>query len=332
MDLPRSPILRELCLSLRARHYALSTERSYVSWVAKFIRYHKLTSRQDLLPGEALIESFLTHLAVDQKVAASTQNQAMNALVYFYKNVLNDKLDGVINGVRSNRDPRVPVVLSRREIQQVLSLLRGNAALPARLMYGAGLRLGEVIRLRIQEVDFDYRTIIVRNSKGNKDRSVPLPSTLEAALMTQIEQRRTQHRKDLERGEGQVYMPGALARKYPKASKQFPWQYLFVTLGVSADPRTGQRRRHHINKATVGRCIRQAVKESGIEKRVTPHTLRHSFATHLLQSGTDIRTIQTLLGHRDVKTTMIYTHVLRAGPMGVTSPLDVLSNSSTIQE
>lgn len=277
-----------------------------------------------MLPGEPFIEGYLSHLAIDSNVAASTQNQAMNALVYFYKNVLSAELTGDINAIRSRREPRMPVVLGHSEIKAVMLYLGGAGALPARLLYGAGLRVTEACRLRVHDLDFEYRTIVVRNSKGNKDRTVPLPRALESSLKAQISRRKDQHDVDLANGVGSVYLPNALQRKLG-AEKAFGWQYLFVTGRLSVDPRSGKRRRHHLEPSVIAKCVRSATRKTEIVKRVTPHTFRHSFATHLLQSGTDIRTIQMLLGHRDVKTTMIYTHVLKAGPVGVTSPLDVLS-------
>ena len=320
----QSPILNELCQALRARHYALSTERSYIRWVKLFIRFHSIKSRTEMSPGEPLIESFLTHLAIDNNVAVSTQNQAMNALVFLYKHVLKQKLTTVIDGVRSTKEPRIPVVLSQDEVTTLLALTSGSSAIPAKIMYGSGLRSIEVVRLRIQDLDFDYNTITVRNGKGNKDRSTPLPSSLKQPLTEQINKRKIQHDIDLESNQGSVYLPNALAKKYPAAGTDFRWQYLFASRKISIDPRSDVRRRHHMDKSIISKAISRAAKHAGIIKRVTPHTLRHSFATHLLQNGIDIRTIQQLLGHRDLATTMIYTHVLKSGSFGVASPLDNL--------
>jgi integron integrase len=289
----------------------------------RYIRHHGFKSRQELAATpEANIEAFLTHLAVDGDVAPSTQNQAMNALLYLYRNVLGLTLNGRIDAVRAQRQVRLPVVLTPDETRRLLAIMDGQPGLMARLIYGSGMRIMECVRLRVKDVDFGMREITVRSGKGDKDRLVPLPDSLAPALKEQVERVRIMHEQDLAAGGGSVYLPHALERKYPHAAREWIWQYLFPAQAVSKDPRSDVVRRHHVNEDTLGKALRQAVHRAGIAKQVSPHTLRHSFATHLLQRGTDIRTIQALLGHNDVSTTMIYTHVLRQGGQGVRSPLD----------
>lgn len=309
---------------LRRLHYSIHTERAYCDWISRFVRFHHLQSRQTLLvESEKKVEDFLTHLAVQANVAASTQNQAFNALVFLYKRVLNYPLEGV-EATRSRKEKRIPVVLTREEVKQVLTLLEGTSELLVKLLYGSGLRITEAVRLRVQDIDYGYKQVTVRNGKGMKDRVTSFPQKLEPLLRNHMERVKEIHDQDLAAGYGAVYLPYALARKYPNAEKEWLWQYAFPSRNLSEDPRSGVTRRHHIDQSVVNKAIKQAVRKAGIVKKVSAHTFRHSFATHLLQRGTDIRTIQSLLGHKDLETTMIYTHVLKQGGEGVISPLDDL--------
>jgi integron integrase len=309
---------------LRLKHYSLQTERIYCDWIKRFIKFHKMQSRQDLVDGEVKIEDFLTYLAIDQKVAASTQNQAMNALVFLYKQVLNISLEKKIDAVRSKKNHRIPVVLTQDEVKQIIGLMDGTTGLVVKLLYGSGLRITEAVRMRVQDIDFDYKQITIRSGKGNKDRVTTFPTSLEASLKLHLQKVQIIHQQDLLKGFGRVFLPNALARKYTAADKEWNWQYVFPATKLSNDPRSKLRRRHHIDQSAINKAIKTAVKTLQINKKVSAHTFRHSFATHLLQRGTDIRTIQSLLGHNDLETTMIYTHVLNQGGHGVTSPLDDL--------
>lgn len=272
--------------------------------------------------GEPEVTKFLSWLATERKVAPSTQNQALSAILFLYKHVLNIELEWLDDVVRAKRPAHVPVVLTRSEVRALISSIRGVNNLIANLLYGTGMRLTEGLRLRIQDIDFDYRQIIIRSGKGNKDRHTVLPEKLISPLQEQIEYALQIHERDIADGFGEVYLPYALARKYPNAAREPGWQYVFPSSRRSIDPRDGVTRRHHADEKNLQRAIKQAVRRIGLNKRVTTHTLRHSFATHLLESGYDIRTVQELLGHKDVKTTMIYTHVLNKGGRGVLSPLD----------
>lgn len=322
---PKKKILDELRDLMRVQHYSIRTERTYVDWVRRFIRYHDLKKREQLTErAETKIEAFLTHLAVDGKVAPSTQNQAMNALVYMYSQFLRHPLEGRINAIRADKKTRLPVVLTTDETRRLLAVMDGQSGLMARLIYGSGMRIMECVRLRVKDVDFEMKEITVRSGKGDKDRLVPLPESLIPALRAQLDRVRVLHEQDLLAGFGSVYLPYALDRKYPNAAKEWGWQYFFPAQGLSVDPRSDVRQRHHVNEDTLNKAMRQAARKVGLAKPVSPHTLRHSFATHLLQRGSDIRTVQSLLGHNDVATTMIYTHVLRQGGQGVRSPLDQL--------
>ena len=307
---------------MRVKHYAFRTELSYISWIKKFILFHQKRHPKDM--GETEVEAFLTWLAVEKNVAKSTQNQAFNALIFFYREVLKRPLEGRVDAVRSRKKQRLPVVMSKEETHRVLSAMSGTTQLMAKLFYGSGLRLMECIRLRVKDIDFELNEIRVHSGKGDKDRLVPLPESIKTALKTHIERVKLIHEHDLAEGNGEVYLPQALARKYPKAGKEWEWQYVFPSHKISLYPRKNVMRRHHMDPSSLDRAIKRAVKLAGIIKRVSSHTFRHSFATHLLQTGTDIRTIQSLLGHNDVSTTMIYTHVLRQGGQGVKSPLDTL--------
>ena len=280
--------------------------------------------REDLANGESKIETFLTDLAVNGKVAPSTQNQAMNALVFLYRQVLKAPLDEKIDAVRADRKVNVPVVLTREEVAKVVSLLDGEAQTIVKLLYGSGLRIMEAVRLRVKDVDFQMKQVTVRSGKGDKDRFTTLPVSLIPPLENQMRKARVLHEQDLAQGYGAVYLPYALARKYPSAAKEWAWQYLFPARDLSTDPLAGVLRRHHVDPSVVNKAIKVAVRRAGLTKVISAHSFRHSFATHLLQRGTDIRTIQELLGHTDVATTMIYTHVLQQGGQGVPSPLDDL--------
>lgn len=306
--------------AIRAKHYSIRTEEAYVSWIRRFILFHGKRHPKDM--GAAEIEEYLTYLAMERNVAASTQNQALSALLFLYQNVLKQDLEHPIDAVRAKKPKRLPTVLTKGEAQQVLAALSGTHQLIAKLLYGSGLRLIESLRLRVKDIDFQQHQIIVRDGKGAKDRITVLPDSLVEPLRKHLRRVKMIHRQDLDDGYGAVYLPDALERKYPNANKAWIWQYVFPSSTLSKDPRSGIVRRHHLHESTVQRAVRKAVKLTRIDKHVTPHVFRHSFATHLLEDGYDIRTVQELLGHEDVKTTMIYTHVLNRGVLAVRSPLD----------
>jgi integron integrase len=319
---PKLKLLDQVREVMRLRHYSIRTERSYGDWIRRYIRFHHMQKREELLDGpEARIELFLSDLAVRGQVAASTQNQAFNALLFLYREVLHHTLQG-IQAVRADRPVRVPVVLSPEEATRVLEAMSGAPLLVVQLLYGSGLRLMEALRLRVKDVDFGMAQLTIRDGKGAKDRYTVLARAVMPSLQEHLKRVRLLHEQDLRGGLGAVYLPGALDRKYPGAARQWGWQYVFPAQSLSKDPRSGILRRHHLDEATINKAIRAAVARLGITKRVSSHTFRHSFATHLLQQHNDIRTIQELLGHEDVSTTMIYTHVLRQGGLGVKSPLD----------
>ncbi|NLA67347.1 MAG: integron integrase, partial [Gammaproteobacteria bacterium] len=292
----------------------------YVGWARRFILANGRRHPREL--GLAEVEAFLSLLAVRDDVAASTQNQALSALLFLYREVLGVELPWVASVTRAKRPRRLPVVLTHAEVRALLALLDGQVGLMASLLYGAGMRLMEAVRLRVKDVDFGRREILVRNGKGGKDRRVPLPRRVEAGLRDQVERARVLHAGDLAAGLGEVWLPHALSRKYPTAGREFGWQWVFPAARLSVDPRSGTRRRHHVDEAVLQRAVKAARVAAGIDKPATCHTLRHSFATHLLDSGHDIRTVQELLGHRDLATTQVYTHVLGRGAGGVLSPLD----------
>lgn len=317
---PVPRLLDEVRSRLRVRHYSLRTEQAYIGWIRRFIHANGKRHPRDL--GGREVEAFLTRLATRDNVAAGTQNQALSALLFLYREVLQQDLPWMSDVVRARRPRRLPVVLTRDEVHQLLGQLQGREWLMASLLYGSGMRLMECLRLRVKDVDFQRRDIIVREGKGNKDRHVPLPQTLVTALRAQIESARVVHLADVASGFGAVYLPHALARKYPRAAREWGWQYVFPAARRSRDPRAGSMRRHHLDEKILQRAVRRARQAAGITKPATCHTLRHSFATHLLEAGHDIRTIQELLGHKDVATTQIYTHVLNRGGHGVLSPLD----------
>lgn len=317
-----SPFIEEVREAIRVRHYSIRTEQAYVDWIRRFILFHGKRHPRDL--GEAEVRRFLTYLAVDRNVAASTQNQALNALVFVYRAVIGRPLGEIDEVVRARRPQRLPVVLSRDEVRRLLLHLDGDHWLAACLMYGSGLRLMECVRLRVKDLDFDHRAIFVRDGKGAKDRIVTLPDELIPVLGRQLETVRNVHRKDLADGFGAVWLPHALERKYPNAPKEWGWQYVLPATRRSVDPRSGTERRHHVDESSVQKAVKRAVRRCRIQKPASCHTLRHSFATHLLERGMDIRTVQEQLGHQDVRTTQIYTHVLGRGGAAVISPLSGL--------
>ena len=306
--------------AIRLKHYAYSTEKTYVYWAKRFVLYHN--KRHPLEMSEKEISEFLTYLAVEENVAASTQNQALSALLFLYREVLRKDLDLPLELVWAKRPKRLPTVLTKEEVQQVIAQLTGVHRLIAQLLYGSGLRLMECMRLRVKDLDFGQRQILVRDAKGGKDRVTILPNSLIKPLRVQLATTKQLHEQDLADGYGAVYLPNALERKYPHANQEWIWQYVFPATQRSQDPRSDVIRRHHLHENTVQKGVKKAAKKAGIAKRVTPHTFRHSFATHLLENHYDIRTVQELLGHKDVKTTMIYTHVLNRGGLAVRSPLD----------
>ena len=305
---------------IRLKHYSIRTEQAYVDWIKRFVLHFGKRHPRDL--GAAEVEQFLTHLAVAGKVAASTQNQAKSALLFLYKEVLALELPWLDNVAQAKAPKRLPVVLNRDEVQAVLSRLSGTHWLIASLLYGSGMRIMECLRLRVKDVDFKRREVLIRDGKGFKDRVTMLPGSLAASLETHLVKVRGLHEADLQQGYGTVYLPNALDKKYPNAGREWGWQYVFPSAKLSADPRSGEIRRHHVQDQSVQRAVKQAARDADLIKPATPHTFRHSFATHLLEGGYDIRTVQELLGHSDVSTTMIYTHVLNKGGKGVISPLD----------
>ena len=304
----------------RMRHLSLRTEQAYVQWIRRFILFHQKRHPREM--GEAEIRAFISDLAVNGGIAASTQTVALSALLFLYRDVLKKHLPYVSNIERARKPKRLPVVFTRDETKRVLVHLEGTHWLVAGLLYGSGLRLMECLRLRIKDIDFTYAQLIVRDGKGEKDRVTMLPGSLKQPLMRHLQQVKLWHEEDLAAGYGEVFLPYALEGKYPNAPKHWGWQYVFPALTRSIDPRSGKKRRHHFSEDAIQKAVKRAIREAGIPKNGSCHTLRHSFATHLLEDGYDIRTVQELLGHKDVKTTMIYTHVLNRGGKGVTSPLD----------
>jgi integron integrase len=309
--------------AVRARHYSLRTEEAYVGWTRRYVLFHKKRHPQEM--GEVEINAFLSDLAVRLRVGASTQNQALSALLFLYRRVLRKEIGPLEGLVRAKRPARLPAVLTVAEVRSVVERLHGTPRLIALLLYGTGMRLLECLRLRVKDVEFAFNRIVVREPKGRHDRLVPLPDSVRPTLVTWLSTVKKRHLEDLAAGFGSVYLPDALVRKYPSAAKEWGWQWLFPAARRSVDPRSQVERRHHLDEGVVQRAVAQAVRDARIKKPVHCHTFRHSFATHLLQEGYDIRTIQELLGHADVKTTMIYTHVLnRSGGRGVRSPADKL--------
>lgn len=316
----RPGLFERLRQELRVRHYSPRTERAYVGWVRRFVNFHQRRHPREL--GSEAIEQFLGALVSERRLAASSHQQALCALVFLYTAVLKVPAPWIENLVRPKRSEHLPVVLTREEARAVLARMQGTTRLMASLLYGSGLRLLECARLRVKDLDFARNQIVVRQGKGRKDRVTLLPAPLHQPLREHLEATRRQHRTDLASGAGYVELPGAILAKYPNANREWAWQWVFPATRQYRDPATGLLRRHHLHETVLQRAFKAAVREEGLAKLATCHSMRHSFATHLLESGCDIRTIQELLGHRDVATTMIYTHVLNRGPFGVRSPLE----------
>ena len=315
-------LLDQVRQAIRTRHYSPRTEETYVGWIKRFILYHN--KRHPAQMGEQEIARFLSSLASESRVSASTQTQALNAVLFLYREVLRKEI-GYVNGVvRAKRPRRLPVVLTKEEVKRVLSCLSGTPWLMAMLLYGAGLRLMECCRLRVKDIDFSQNQVVVRSGKGNKDRYTTLPTVVKGPLVRHLQGVKGQQQEDLSRGLGAVALPNALERKYPNATREWGWQWVFPATSHYTDRVTGERRRHHLHESVLQRAFKEARVKAGISKPASCHSLRHSFATHLLQDGYDIRTVQELLGHKDVSTTMIYTHVLNRGGRGVHSPADQL--------
>lgn len=315
-------LLESLRQALNVRHYSNRTADTYCSWVKRFVHFHNLRHPKEM--GEPEINAFLTHLAVEEKVSSSTQNQALSALLFLYRYVIGKEVGDLGNVIRARKPVRLPVVLTRDEVKALLAQLAGEQWLMASLMYGAGLRLMECLRLRVQDIDFTRNEILVRDGKGAKDRITMLPESLKKPLADHLKQVKSIHEKDLAEGWGRVLLPGALDRKYPNAPAEWRWQWVFPQEHRWKNTKTGEEGRHHMDESVIQKAVKAAVFHAQLTKRATCHTFRHSFATHLLEGGYDIRTVQELLGHNDVRTTMIYTHVLNRGPSGVRSPVDGL--------
>ncbi len=317
----KSPaLLDRLRQAIRLRNYSYRTEQAYVYWTKKFIFFHEKRHPRDM--GSHEVGEFLSHLATNLNLAASSQNQALSALLFLYREVLGMELNWMKNLIWAKKPKKIPTVFTREEVRKVLSHLQDSKWLIASLLYGAGLRLMEGLRLRIKDVDFSYQQVIVRDGKGYRDRVSVLPQSLIRPLKDQIKYVKEFHQRDIEEGFGEVWLPYALERKYPNAGRELKWQYIFPSHTRSADPRTGKQRRHHLHPTVIQEAVKEAIRRAGIQKLASPHTFRHSFATHLLEDGYDIRTVQELLGHKDIRTTMIYTHVMKKGGYAVRSPLD----------
>jgi integron integrase len=313
-------LLDQLRDAIRAKHYSYRTEQTYIDWCKRYILYHE--NRHPAEMGVPEIQAYITYLATDQQVAASTQNQALSAILFLYRHVLLREIEFPTDVLRAKKPSRLPTVLTKVEVMAIIRGMNGTPKLMVQLLFGSGLRLMECLRLRVKDVDFAGQQIIVRDGKGENDRSVPLPESISFALKAHLQRVRSIHEQDLQEGYGEVHLPYALERKYTNAAREFGWQYVFPASQRSIDPQTGKTMRHHVHESILQRAIKDAVRLAKIDKQVSPHTFRHSFATHLLQNGYDIRTVQELLGHKDVKTTMIYTHVLQRGGLAVKSPLD----------
>ena len=313
-------LLDEVRQLIRLRHYSYKTEKTYVHWIKRFIFFHRLRHPKEM--GAPEVTAFLSHLATSKNVSASTQNQALSALLFLYRRVLGVELPWIAEVERAKRPGHVPAVFTREEVRAILSRLSGTRWLVISLLYGAGLRLSESLKLRVKDVDFGYRQIVVRGGKGGKDRHTLLPAPATEPLRRHLVRVKALHERDLRAGYGCVELPYALERKYPQACREWGWQYVFPASKLSPDPRTGVTRRHHLHPSAAQKAVREAMRAAGITKHGGCHTFRHSFATHLLEDGYDLRTIQELLGHSDVRTTMIYTHVLNRGGRGVRSPLE----------
>jgi integron integrase len=313
-------LLEQVRDAIRRKHFSIRTEQAYTDWIRRFILFHKKRHPREM--AETEVTEFLTHLARDRSVAASTQNQALSAILFLYKEVLKQEIGWLDQVERAKKPAKLPVVLTRNEVGKILPHLDGTPKLMATLLYGSGLRLMECVRLRVKDIDFGYAQITVRDAKGGRDRITMLPLHLADPLQRHLIKVKAQHEQDLEDGHGGVYLPYALERKFPNAHREWAWQYVFPSSRLSHDPRTGKKQRHHTAEGILQAALKHAVRLSGVTKPASCHSLRHSFATHLLENGYDIRTVQELLGHKDVSTTMIYTHVLNKPGLGVKSPLD----------
>jgi integron integrase len=305
---------------LRVKHYSLRTERAYLDWIRRFILFYGKRHPNEM--GENEIAAFLTNLAVEKQVAASTQNQALSALLFLYQQVLDRKLEYIAGVERVRRPPKLPVVFTRPEARAILAHVKGDYRLMVHLLYGSGLRLLECLRLRVKDIDFGYRQIAVREGKGMRERMTILPDRLHRPLQAHLARIRHIHQRDLAHGGGEVYLPGALQRKHPRAACEWAWQYVFPAEKISVDPRSGKKRRHHVAERNLQNAVKEAIRAAGVAKAASCHTFRHSFATHLLENGYDIRTVPELLGHKDVATTMVYTHVCNKPGLSVRSPVD----------
>jgi len=317
--MPEQKLLERVRTELRTNHYSLRTEKTYLSWMRRFILFHNKRHPKDM--GAEEIRAFINNLANNHHVSSSTQNQALQGILFLYKNILNKDVGWIEDIKRSSRIKHLPVVLSKKEVSKVFEYLSGTTKIVVSLLYGSGLRLSEALKLRIKDIDFDYKQIIVRDGKGEKDRHTILPDSIISVLKQHLNKVYLQHKTDLKKGRGETILPYALNRKYPNAGKEFGWQFAFPADKMIKDKESGLIIRWHIHESTIQRAVKEAIKKAGVNKPGSPHTFRHSFATHLLENGYDIRTIQELLGHSSVKTTMIYTHVLNRG-LGVKSPLD----------
>jgi len=318
---PNLKLMDQVRQVLRYHHYAYRTENTYCDWIVRYIKYFGAKKHpQDM--GKTEIDAYLSHLATERKVSASTQRQALNAIIFLYRRVLDQPIEGQIEPTRAKRHPRPPMVMTKSEVRRVLAQMQGIHLLMAKMLYGAGLRLMECIRLRVQNLDFERNLIYVRGAKGNKDRTTLFPKSIQVEMRHQLEKVKRSHDEDLGQGYGGVYLPEALNRKYPHAAQEFRWQYVFPAKKRSVDPRTGVERRHHVLESGLQKAVKVAVDRAGITKRVGCHTFRHSFATHMLEDGVNIRVLQELMGHADVKTTEIYTHVMEKDISATLSPLD----------
>jgi len=322
---PSLKLMDQVRQVLRYHHYAYRTEQTYCDWIVRYIKYFGAKKHpQDM--GKTEIDAYLSHLATERKVSASTQRQALNAIIFLYRHVLDQPIAEQIEPTRAKRHPRPPVVMTKNEVRRVLAQMQGIHLLMAKMLYGAGLRLMECIRLRVKDLDFERKLIYVRSAKGNKDRNTLFPKSIQLEMRHQLEKVKRSHDEDLVQGYGRVYLPEALARKYPHAAQEFRWQYMFPAKKRSVDPRTRIERRHHVLESGLQKAVKVAVDRAGITKRVGCHTFRHSFATHMLEDGVNIRVLQELMGHADVKTTEIYTHVMEKNLSAVLSPLDDLQS------
>ena len=322
MPNPKLRLQDQLHEVMRFKQFSLRTETAYWNWIRQFILFHHKRHPREM--GKPEIEAFLSHLTTAKNVAVATQNQALNALIFLYREVLHLPFDRLGPVERPRRMPRVPTVLSQAEVRQLLAAMDGTLGLLAQLLYGTGLRVMEGLRLRVKDVDFSRGQIVVHDGKGFKDRATVLPESLRALLTAHLRRVQSLHQQDLQAGLGRVWLPGALKIKYPNADREWIWQWVFPSKMISVDPESGLRGRHHVNPMSIQRAVKLTAQRAGLSKMVTPHTLRHSFATHLLEAGTDIRTVQDLLGHKDVTTTQIYTHVMQRPGLGVRSPVDLI--------